>query len=286
MGDGNDSFELHALTTDLEAFFDNLSIDLSAGDDRLIAGPGTAVIGRNGALSTINTGLGDDLIDLRYSTLSNVNLDTGLGHDRLFLNAADNSNLSSGDDAGWIEFAAGGLTRSSSLSCGAGGDTVILRGSLQNIAIDTGSGNDQVQATETEELSESELNCGDGDDILNLGTITSCDIQTGDGDDQVSCSLQGINRINLNDGNDHFTLAGFSEKDSIINGGTGADILQSAIVLLLAEKNAAGRTSYTETINDSGIYVFTYYGNGDQPLLTMSGFEQLIFANATFDNMV
>ena len=90
----------------------------------------------------------------------------------------------------------------------------------------------------------------------------------------------------LNDGDDNFTLNDFSAGDSIINGGTGTDFLRSDVSLLLTEANAAGRASYNETINDSGTYVFTYYGDGDQALLTLIGFEKLTFANARFDNLL
>ena len=282
-GEDDDRIELQQLQEDMADLIEAFSLELGDGNDSIITRGPIVLRGSNSRYSQINAGLGSDQLQLGHAHLEAVNLDTGPGKDLLILFEVENSNLSSADDADTITLLVNGRFSGSSLSCGAGEDRLELSGSIEDSAIDTGSGGDQIDAHE--QLQRTEINTGDGDDDLFAAMLTDCSIQTGDGDDTITGHLSGINDITLNDGNDLFRLNGFTEEGSTINAGTGYDTLISDVSLLITDSNSALVPSYTETISDSGNFVFTYYGDSDAPLLTLIGFESISFANTSFGSV-
>jgi hypothetical protein len=263
----------------LEAF----SIKLGAGDDRITHSGQLTLHGSSSLFSLIDAGLGNDHLDLGQTKLEAINLDAGPGKDVMILYQIDNSNLSSGDDADNITLVTNGAMSESSLSCGAGEDKIEIFGVIEDSSIDTGSDRDEITAAA--DLRRTEINTGEGDDSVVTTNLTDCSIQTGDGNDLVIGHLAGMNDIMLNDGNDLFQLNSFSEGSSTINAGTGFDKLSSSVELLITEANSALKPSYTETVTDSGNFVFTYYGDTENPLLILIDFESISFANASFGSI-
>jgi len=284
-GEDDDQLELHQPAESASGTLENFNIQMESGNDHFLLGAGYSMKGSSSRNSSISTGLGRDTIELGQATLSYVDIDAGLDQDRIQLLNVEQSNVSSGDDNDVITSIPNGLITDSFLSLGAGDDSLDLRGSLTRSSIDTGSGDDYMDSGTAHSMTNVGINMGDGDDILMAGILSNCSLQTGDGRDQVTAYLSGVNDVTLNDGNDLFRLTGFLGEGSTINAGTGHDVLQGNFELLITNSNEKGLRSYTETITDSGTFVFTYFGNSETPLLTLIGFEQMIFANASFYSM-
>jgi len=282
-GENHDRLELHQPPGSPSGTMEAFNIQMDSGDDYLIGGSGYTLEGSNDRYGLITTGLGRDTVELGQATLSYVNLDTGLGNDNIQLLNVEACNLSTGDDSDVIRALANGIITESFLAFGAGDDILDLRGSLVQSSIDMGSGDDRIEARESESLTRVAINTGEGDDALIADTLSDCSLQSGDGNDEITGHLFGVNDIALNDGDDVFRLTSFTNGGSTINGGTGDDLLRSDLELIITSSNEKGLPSYTKTINDTGTLIFTYYGNSETPLLTLIGFEQLSFANASFD---
>ena len=284
-GKDDDRLELHQTAGAALCTLKDFNIQMESGNDQLILGPGWSMKGSSSRNSSISTGLGRDTIELSQATLSYLDIDTGLGEDKVQLLNVENSNITTGDDNDVVTLLHSGLIIDSFLSLGAGDDSLDLRGSVTRSSIDTSSGDDYIDSRAAQSIANVEINTGDGDDILIAAILADCSVQSGDGHDEITAYLSGVNDITLNDGDDLFRLTGFIGEGSSINAGTGHDVLHGEIDLLITSFNKKGLPSYTESITDSGAFVFTYFGDTEAPLLTLIGFEQLIFANATFNNI-
>jgi len=204
-----------AITVTTSAGFGN-------GDNTITLGDGTAA-------QDVTTGSGDDTINiLGTSTESAFTLDAGAGNDTLAISGGGDINLNSfGGGSGSVTgienvsiddtattFTANNATLA--ITAGNGGNTITLGSGTQSVA------------------------SGSGADTINLGSGANV-VNTGDGADTVNGALGTGDAVDLDAGNDEYTLNA-SSTDGTVSGGTGgSDTLTIG---------AAGVTTATITLGD------------------------------------
>jgi len=286
LGDGEDIIELVRSSDDLFSKTANVSIDAGDGVDVCRLGSKAILEGTGLRYSSMRLGAGNDLFyGMDDSLIRYTNLDTGLGNDRVWLSHASHSSISLGDDNDSLYLSDQSSLDAILLSTGSGDDLLEILGVVNLTSIDTGSGKDNVIAVRSDEITGTSFSSGSGDDRLEFDILNSTFVQTADGHDTLSFFLGQDNVIGLGTGDDLCTLSGYSLsiRSSSINAGEGYDRLVCTSDLVITQRNISGVPSFLETFSTGGQYVFTYYGEGFDPIFTLTGFEELVFPGIIFN---
>jgi Ca2+-binding RTX toxin-like protein len=172
-------------------------------------GNNTITLGDGSAAQSVTTGTGNDTINiLGTSAESAFTLAAGGGNDTLAING--------GGDLNMTAFA--GITGIENVSID---DTAtIFTANTANLAITAGNGGNTI----TLGSGTQSVNSGSGVDTINLGSGINV-VNTGDGADIVNGALGTGDAVDLDAGNDTYTLNASSTDGSVSGGAGGSDIL-------------------------------------------------------------
>uniref|UniRef100_A5WEB3 Uncharacterized protein n=1 Tax=Psychrobacter sp. (strain PRwf-1) TaxID=349106 RepID=A5WEB3_PSYWF len=242
LGANNDSLTAMGLNN-------SSTVDMGDGDDVVTI---KTDIGNGTGTPTLGLGSGNDTLTVGNSAsndgrLLSGNIDMGTGYDKAYINGTISGgtlNMGSGGSIVQIRTLTGGSVTSTdgvddikvtgamsggSISTGNDNDKVIIEGIMKgDSSINTGSGNDTVEVTQSVEKSgiySPSLDLGTGDDSFKSSQFKSGTLSMGDGIDIVditdtSSGMSG-GTIDLGAGNDTINLANMT--GGTINGGVGND---------------------------------------------------------------
>jgi Ca2+-binding RTX toxin-like protein len=186
---------------------ENLDFNLGSGNDTI------EILGSSGD-TTINTGAGDDTFNIRGTTAgAQVTVEGDVGADTFNVSSdaptntgtvnaiAGNIIITGGDDSDTVNLSDAGdatdnsLTVTATTLTGAGMTGIITYGTIEQLDIDLGSGNDSLDIQTTATGVQTTINANDGNDQFNV-TTTGANTQTsffGDaGNDQINILTTGV----------------------------------------------------------------------------------------------
>lgn len=204
----------------------NLVFDLSQQQVVIKTGNGNDTILGIGGLYRIESGAGDDVVDLTDPSM--MSIDAGAGNDRITATATGGmipGHVSGGDGDDVIEIKGHMF---GDIVGGAGSDNIKVQGNVlfSNVYGDTpeqgGAGNDTIQIDGT--LIKGEIHTGSGNNSVVVGHAVRSQIYGGDGEDSIVVGNAFQSSIDGGDGND--TLAVVNLLGSELLGGNGNNTIR------------------------------------------------------------
>ncbi|MFT8245493.1 M10 family metallopeptidase C-terminal domain-containing protein [Roseomonas sp. BN140053] len=259
-----------------------ISVDLGAGDDRLVLASGGVNSVEVSNVETIIGGSGSDTVTL--ATLANgATVDLGAGNDRLLL--ANGSNVLR-------------VSNVETITGGSGSDAVTLAALANGATIDLGAGDDRLVlaagGANNLKVSNIETIIGDsGNDTVTLATLASdVAVDLGAGNDKLVLASGGANSAKVSNvetiiggsGNDTVTLATLAN-DVTIDLGAGNDKLvlasggANSVKVSNVETIIGGSGNDTVTLATLANDVTIDLGAGDDRLLLANGSNTLTVWN-------
>lgn len=171
--------------------------------------------------AVINGGTGDDVL---FNLGQNAALNGGDGNDTI-MSMGDGASLQGGNGNDLLKVVRDVLRRED-VSEGLGMDKA--RAGLvgfeegQSVSMDGGAGNDIIQSDV--KLHDSQINGGDGDDVLDFDTLVDSRLDMGVGNDRISADVLYGTTLSGGDGDDSFSI-GTASHSSSIDGGPGQRFL-------------------------------------------------------------
>lgn len=234
----------------------NLVFDLSQQQVVIKTGNGNDTILGIGGLYRIESGAGDDVVDLTDPSM--MSIDAGAGNDRITATATGGmipGHVSGGDGDDVIEIKG---HMYGDIVGGAGSDNIKVQGNVlfSNVYGDTpeqgGAGNDTIQIDGT--LIKGEIHTGSGNNSVVVGHAVRSQIYGGDGEDSIVVGNAFQSSIDGGDGEDYIVVGDAFQ--SSIDGGNGNDTL--AVVNLFGSELLGGNGNNTiRVLNAYGSEIYS-----------------------------
>ena len=263
----------------------------AGGNTLIVAADSTATLDTNLTVSgfeTINLGVGDDTATI----INGGNVATlvgGDGNDTLNLDGAANSITITGTGAGTTAGTSGGNTTFTGFETvnGLGGSDAFIVNSASSptITLAAGEGTDSLSVAAGDTTANSLTISGSGSGTLGLVAFSGLEtINLGSGGDSSTINNGGLlsGNLNLGDGNDTLSYAGYSDAVTVsLNGATstaagGATGITGTVSSF---ETLVGGSGSTDILNaNAGVNTLSVAADGSTTLdssLTVSGFETI-----------